>query len=255
MTIESPEWQQRTLLLLDEHKVKILQNSHILIAGLGGVGGFAAEMLCRSGIGQMTIIDADTIHNTNRNRQLLALTSTIGKPKAFLMRDRLLDINPEIRLTVLNEFIRDERTNEILETPFDYVVDAIDTLSPKIFLIKQTLHKGYPLVSSMGAGGKTDPLNIKVADFSQTYQCNLARMLRKRMKNLGVRTGFKTVFSPEMIDEKAVLPIDNEPNKKTTVGTISYMPAIFGCVMASVVIRDLLSIPVELSKRPCKTSG
>jgi tRNA A37 threonylcarbamoyladenosine dehydratase len=254
MTIALSQWQQRTVLLLDEHKVNILQNSHILIAGLGGVGGYTAEMLCRAGIGQMTIVDADTIHHTNRNRQLLALTSTIGKSKANLMKDRLLDINPEIRLTVLNEFIRDERTNEILETPFDYVVDAIDTLAPKIFLIKQTLYKGYPLVSSMGAGGKTDPLNVKVADFSQTYQCNLARMLRKRMKNLGIRTGFKTVFSPEMIDDKAVLPIDNEPNKKTTVGTISYMPAIFGCVMASVVTRDLLSIPVELSKRPCKTS-
>ncbi len=249
------DWQQRTLLLLDQDKINILQKSHVLIAGLGGVGGFAAEMLCRSGIGKMTIIDADTIHNTNRNRQLLALTSTIGKPKATLMKDRLLDINPHIQLTVLNEFIRDERTNEILETPFDYVVDAIDTLSPKIFLIKQTLHKGYPLVSSMGAGGKTDPLQVKVADFSQTYQCNLARMLRKRLKNLGVRTGFKTVFSPEIIDDSAVLPIVNEPNKKTTVGTISYMPAIFGCVMASVVIRDLLSIPVELAKRPCKTSG
>jgi len=251
---EFPDWQQRTILLLDEQKVNILQNSHVLIAGLGGVGGFAAEMLGRSGVGKMTIIDADTIHNTNRNRQLLALTSTIGKSKANLMKDRLMDINPAMSLTVLNEFIRDERTNEILETPFDYVVDAIDTLSPKIFLIKQTLHKGYPLVSSMGAGGKTDPLNVKVADFSQTYQCNLARMLRKRMKNLGIRSGFKTVFSPEMIDESAILPVENEPNKKTTVGTISYMPAIFGCVMASVVIRDLLFIPVELSKRPCKTS-
>ncbi len=245
-------WQERTLLLYDKEKVQKLNKANVLVAGLGGVGGYAAEMLCRSGIGKMTIIDADQIQHSNRNRQLLALTSTVGKRKAQLMRDRLLDINPEIELTVIDEFIRDERTLEILEQPFDYVVDAIDTLSPKIFLIKHALSRGLPLVSSMGAGGKTDPTQIKVADFGDTYQCNLARMLRKRLKSLGVREGFKAVFSPEIVDDSAMLPVYDEPNKKTTVGTISYMPAIFGCAAASVVIRELLGQQIEMAKRPGK---
>jgi tRNA threonylcarbamoyladenosine dehydratase len=245
-------WQERTILLLDEEKVKILNQSNILVAGLGGVGGYAAEMLCRVGIGKMTIIDGDKIHASNRNRQLLALNSTHGHRKAELMKERLLDINPDLDLAVIDEFIRDERTNEILEEPFDYVVDAIDTLSPKIYLIRQALINKFPLVSSMGAGGKMDPCNVLIADFKETYQCNLARMLRKRLKSLGVRQGFKTVFSPEMIDESAMMPVIDEPNKKTTVGTISYMPAVFGCVMASVVIRDLLKMEIELARRPCR---
>lgn len=248
-------WQERTVLLLNEENVIRLNKANVLVAGLGGVGGYAAEMLCRAGIGKMTIIDADQIQPSNLNRQLLALNSTTGKRKALLMRDRLLDINPLLDLNVLDEFIRDHRTDEILETPFDYVVDAIDTLSPKIFLIRQVLYKGYPLVSSMGAGGKSDPLQVKIADFAETYQCNLARMLRKRLKNLGIRTGFKTVFSPELVDDEAMLAVKNEPNKKTTVGTISYMPAVFGCVIASVVIRDLLDMEIELEKRPCRRNS
>jgi tRNA threonylcarbamoyladenosine dehydratase len=243
-------WQERTLLLFDEAKIEILQNSNVLVAGLGGVGGYAAEMLCRAGIGKMTIIDADKIQPSNINRQLLAMDSTIGQRKAQLMHDRLLDINPELKLTVFDEFIRDERTQEILQESFDYVVDAIDTLSPKIFLIKQTLENNLPLVSSMGAGGKSDPSQIKVADFSETYQCNLARMLRKRLKNLGVCNGFITVFSPELVNGDTMMPVFNEPNKKTTVGTISYMPAMFGCSIASVVIRRLLDFPVQLEKSP-----
>lgn len=245
-------WQERTLLLLNNEKSEILNASNIMVAGLGGVGGYAAEMLCRAGVGKMTIIDGDRIQNSNRNRQLLALTSTVGQRKSSLMEQRLMDINPDLDLTVIDEFIRDERTNEILETPFDYVVDAIDTLSPKIFLIRKTLLNGLPLISSMGAGGKTDPTQVKVADFSETYQCNLARMLRKRLKNLGVRAGFKTVFSPELIDEASMIPVLDEPNKKTTVGTISYMPAIFGCVAASVVIRELTGEKIELTRRPSR---
>ncbi len=246
-------WQERTLLLLNEEKIEKLNSANVLVAGLGGVGAYAAENLCRAGIGQMTIIDADSIQDSNRNRQLLALTSTLGQRKARLMEDRLMDINPDLRLKVIDEFIRDERTNEILETPFDYVVDAIDTLSPKIFLIRHALLRELPLISSMGAGGKTDPTQVMVADFSQTYQCNLARMLRKRLKNLGVRSGFKTVFSPEIIDESAMIPVLDEPNKKTTVGTISYMPAVFGCVAASIVIRELLGETIILARRPGRT--
>lgn len=248
------DWQVRTRLLFDDNTVQKLNQSHVLIAGLGGVGGFAAEMLCRAGIGKMTIIDGDNVQSSNRNRQLLALVSTLGQRKTEIMRTRLLDINPELDLEVIDEFIRDERTNEILERPFDYVIDAIDTLSPKIFFIRQALTKRHNLVSSMGAGGKTDPLQIKVADFSETYQCNLARMLRKRLKNLGIRNGFLTVFSPEIVDDSSMEPLYDEPNKKTTVGTISYMPAIFGSVAASVVIRKLAGKVVEVSQRPCRRS-
>lgn len=217
-----------------------LRQSHVFVAGLGGVGAMAAEMLCRAGIGRLTIADGDSVHASNRNRQLLALHSTQGGRKAGLMGARLLDINPGLDLTIIDEFLRDDRTNEILDSPFDYVVDAIDTLSPKIYLIKQSLKNGIPLVSSMGAGGKMDPSRILVADFSKTNNCNLARMLRKRLKKLGVTKGFKAVFSTELVDNEAMLPVENEPNKKTTVGTISYMPAIFGSVCASVVIRDLV---------------
>jgi tRNA threonylcarbamoyladenosine dehydratase len=248
-------WQERTLLLFEEEKIETLNRSNILVAGLGGVGAYAAEMLCRAGIGRMTIIDGDKVQPSNINRQLPALQSTIGMRKAALMKERLHDINPQLELTVIDEFIRDERTNEILAEPFDYVVDAIDTLSPKVFLIKQALSNHLPLVSSMGAGGKSDPSLIKVADFSETWQCNLARILRKRLKNFGIRGGFKTVFSPELVDEDTMLPIFNEPNKKTTVGTISYMPAIFGCTIASVVIRDLLGISVALEKSPYRKAA
>ncbi len=227
-------------MLIKSEALERLRRSHVFVAGLGGVGAMAAEMLCRAGIGRLTIADGDSVHVSNRNRQLLALHSTQGGRKAGLMGERLLDINPGLDLTIIDEFLRDDRTIEILDYPFDYVVDAIDTLSPKIYLIKQSLKNGIPLVSSMGAGGKMDPSRILVADFSNTYNCNLARMLRKRLKKLGVTKGFKAVFSTELVDNGAMLPVEDEPNKKTTVGTISYMPAIFGSVCASVVIRGLV---------------
>lgn len=227
-------------MLIKKENLERLRKAHVFVAGLGGVGAFAAEMLCRAGVGNMTIADGDHVHASNRNRQLLALGSTEGKRKVGLMGQRLLDINPCLELTMIDAFLRDGRTDEILQTPFDYVVDAIDTLSPKIYLIRQAVRNGLPLVSSMGAGGKLDPGRVLVADFSRTHNCNLARMLRKRLKKLGVTKGFKAVFSTELISDEAMIPVYDEPNKKTTVGTISYMPAIFGCICASVVIGDLI---------------
>jgi tRNA A37 threonylcarbamoyladenosine dehydratase len=234
-------WLERTELLLGKDRLEKLNQAHILVVGLGGVGAYAAEMLCRAGIGKLTIVDPDTIHPSNRNRQLIALKSTEGKSKAKLMEQRLKDINPEIELVVVEEFIRDERTFEILKTNFDYVVDAIDTLAPKMFLIRATLERKLPLISSMGSGGKLDPSQIQITDFSNTYNDKLARMLRKRMHKHGVRDGFKVVFSPEPTNKKAVIFVDNEENKKTTVGTISYMPALFGSFMAAEIIRDIIS--------------
>lgn len=233
------EWLSRTELLLGEEKIKRLQQSNVLVVGLGGVGAYAAEMICRAGVGTMTIVDGDMINSSNRNRQLPALVSTDGRPKAVVMGERLLDINPGLNLTVLQEYIRDERIVEILDRGFDYVVDAIDTLSPKIFLIYHSVQRNLPVVSSMGAGGKRDTSLIKISDISESYNCKLARILRKRLHKLGIREGVKVVFSPEPVPGESIIRVEGERNKKSNVGTISFMPPAFGCAIASVVINDL----------------
>ncbi|MDT8400773.1 MAG: tRNA threonylcarbamoyladenosine dehydratase [Bacteroidales bacterium] len=234
-------WQSRTELLLGKEKLDKLAASSVLVVGLGGVGAYAAEMLCRAGLGKMTLVDGDKINESNINRQLPALRSTIGKYKTELMKERLLDINPGLKLVTIQEFIRDERMIEILDEEYDYVVDAIDTLSPKIFLIYHSIQKGIPVVSSMGAGGKLDPAVIRITDISGTYKCKLARILRKRLHKLGIREGFTAVFSPEEVPAESIELTEGENNKASNVGTISYMPAVFGCACASVVIRSLVS--------------
>lgn len=240
-------WKDRTVLLLGDEKVQKLAEAHVLVAGLGGVGAYAAEMLCRAGIGELTIIDSDTVQASNRNRQLIALKSNEGKYKAELMAQRMLDINPDIKLHVINEYIRDERMIEILEFPYDYVVDAIDTLAPKIFLIYHSVQKGLKVASSMGAGGKTDVTKIHIADISNSYNCKLASILRKRLHRLGVFSGIKVVFSSEKVSKEAVLLVEGEQNKKSTVGTISYLPPVFGCYLASIVINDLTQDPKPMT--------
>ncbi len=236
-----PQWLSRTELLIGPEKITTLREKHVLVAGLGGVGAMAAEQLCRAGIGRMTIIDGDTVHTSNRNRQLPALKSTEGIAKTEVMAKRLLDINPDLKLTVLYEYIKDERTLEILQQGYDYVVDAIDTLSPKVFLLVTCVQLGLPVVSSMGAGGKYDPMQVIVADIDESYNCKLAYYIRKRLHTKGVWKGIKVVFSPEVVDRSSVVLQEGESNKKSNVGTISYMPAVFGCFCASVVIRDLVS--------------
>ncbi|HCT29275.1 MAG TPA: tRNA threonylcarbamoyladenosine dehydratase [Bacteroidales bacterium] len=233
-------WLERTELLLGEEKLNRLRNSHVLVVGLGGVGAYAAEQICRAGVGEMTIVDGDLIHLTNINRQLPALNSSLAQPKAEYMGKRLLDINPNLKLHIIQEYIRDERMKEIIAHPYNYVVDAIDTLSPKIFLIHDSVKYGHKVVSSMGAGGKVNPSMVEVSDISESHSCPLARILRKRLHRLGIRSGIKVVFSSEEVPENSTRPCEGEPNKKTTVGTISYMPPIFGCFIASVVIRGLL---------------
>ena len=234
------EWLSRTELLLGCERLEKLKNAHVLVAGLGGVGAYAAEQLCRAGVGEMTIIDGDIVELTNKNRQLSALDCNLGRPKAEVMKERFLNINPDIKLHVINEFIRDEGMIEVLKMArYDYIVDAIDTLAPKIFLIYHSLQLGIPIVSSMGSGGKLDPSKMEVADISKSYNCNLARMLRKRLHKLGVYKGVKVVFSSEFTDPDAIV-LSESQNKKSNVGTISYMPPIFGCFVASVVIRDII---------------
>ena len=233
-------WTERTELLLGQEKLQRLREAHILIVGLGGVGAYAAEMLCRAGVGRMTIADADTVGESNINRQLIALHSTIGRPKTDVLAERLLDINPDLALRKVEGFIKDEATYELLDSDaFDYVVDAIDTLSPKAHLIKGCLDRHIRVVSSMGAGAKTDPTRIEAADLARTHHCPLAHMLRKRLHKMGIHTGFYAVFSSERIREGAMI-IDEQTNKKSNTGTISYMPAVFGCCCASVVVRDLI---------------
>lgn len=234
------KWLERTLLLLGEEKLNRLRQAHVLVVGLGGVGAYAAEMIARAGVGRMTLADADVVNETNINRQLVALHSTIGRQKAEVLAERLRDINPEIELTVVNRYIRDEETYRLLDAAaYDYVVDAIDTLSPKLALITAALERRLPLVSSMGAGAKTDPTKLEIADISKTHHCPLAHMLRKRLHKLGIRSGFRAVFSPEPMREGAMI-LCEEQNKKSNVGTISYIPPLFGIGCASVVIRGLI---------------
>lgn len=236
------DWQSRTELLIGEEGLEKLSKSHVLQVGLGGVGAYSAEQLCRAGVGEMTIVDADTVSVSNINRQLPALHSTVGKSKVQVMADRLLDINPDLKLHCIEEFIRDERTAEILNAaPFDCVLDAIDSLSPKVYLIFQALQRQIPVVSVMGAGGKMDPTKIQIADISKSYNCHLAKTVRKRLYRMGVRHGFDVVFSSEHVPEEAVIiEKDESINKLSTVGTISYMPATFGCFAAAAVLRKLI---------------
>jgi tRNA A37 threonylcarbamoyladenosine dehydratase len=229
--------------MLGEEKTQQLINKNVLIIGLGGVGGICAEMIARAGIGKMTIADGDVVDLSNCNRQVAALHSTAQQSKAAVMAERIRDINPAIELTVLNEFIQEQRTVELVANGgFDYAVDCIDTLTPKVWFIKTCIDQGVPIVSSLGAGGKMDPSQIQVEDISKSYQCKLARYVRKYLHEMGIYNGVKVVFSPEKIDKEKVIVTEKAFPKKSLIGTISYMPAIFGCVTASVVIRDLYEL-------------
>ena len=235
------EWLQRTGLLVKEEGIERLQSANILIVGLGGVGSFAAEFLVRSGIGNLTIVDGDTVDITDNNRQLPALNSTIGKNKTDVVAERILDINPEINLKKINEFLEPERMEEILtQEKFDYVLDCIDSLSPKLALIITCKRKKIKLVSAMGAGGKTDPSKVMVRDISKTNNCFLAKQIRKKLKKEQIHKGFRCVFSTEIQDENSLKMTDGSNYKKSFYGTISYMPAIFGLYAAAEVIRFLL---------------
>lgn len=236
------EWKNRTKLLVGESSMEKLFQARVLVAGLGGVGAQVAEQLCRAGVGHLTIIDGDFIHLTNRNRQLAALVSTEGIAKTDVMSRRLLDINPRLSLTIIQEYIKDERLVEVLDSNYDYVVDAIDTLAPKVYLLFNAVKSGIPVISSMGSGGKLDPALVQIADLDDSYNCRLAYYIRKRLHTMGIWKGIKVVFSPEPVSRIAVTVTEGEMNKKSTVGTISYMPAVFGCYCASVVIRDLVGV-------------
>ena len=234
------DWKQRTRLLLGEEKMERLQQAHVLVVGLGGVGAYAADMICRAGVGRMTIVDADTVQPTNINRQLPALHSTMGRETAEVLAARFKDINPDIQLTVLPVFLKDDNIPELLDAArYDFIVDAIDTLAPKCYLIAEALKRHIKIVSSMGAGAKSDITQIRFADIWDTYHCGLSKAVRKRLQKLGIKRKLPVVFSTEQADPKAVLLTEDEQNKKSTCGTVSYMPAVFGCYLAEYVIKRL----------------
>jgi tRNA threonylcarbamoyladenosine dehydratase len=232
-------WTSRTRLLLGDERVDAFRNKHVLVLGLGGVGSYCAEFLVRAGIGRLTIVDGDVVDPSNRNRQLPALVSTEGLFKADVMRQRLELINPMVRLIVIKEFLEPSHIERVLATKFDFVVDAIDSLTPKIVVIQETLKRGYPIVSSMGAGGKTNPALIRIGDIAETQQCKLAKMLRKRLHKSGIFSGVQAVYSLEQTDADSLMYTDGTNFKKSAYGTVSYMPAAFGGACASVVITGL----------------
>ena len=233
-------WKERTELLVGPEGLARLFESSVAVIGLGGVGAYAAEMLCRAGVGHLILLDSDVVSESNKNRQLIALDSTIGKPKSAVLAERLKDINPDVRLTLINCYLEEGGIQQLLgEHKVDFLVDAIDTLAPKIALIRYCVESGIPHVSSMGAGAKFDATAVRLADLSKSYNCPLAYILRKKLRKVGISKGFKVVFSEELPRREAIVAVE-ERNKKSNVGTISYLPAVFGCVCAQAAVEHLL---------------
>lgn len=244
MTHESStpdDWTKRTEQLIGKYKFATLKNASVLVVGLGGVGGAASEMICRAGVGKMALVDFDVIEPTNINRQLIATHSTVGKIKTNAMAVRLKEINPNVELALYTERLDESNMERILTSGrFDYVVDAIDTLSPKVFLLKYCVENGIKVVSSMGSGGKMAPELVKIDDISKSAYCPLAKAVRKRLHKFGIKSGFPVVYSTEITDKNSFVATDDR-YKKNTAGTISYMPAIFGMYLSAIVIREIIN--------------
>lgn len=222
-----------------------LEHSTVMVVGLGGVGAVAAEMVARAGVGNMTILDSDAVSETNKNRQIIAADSTIGHQKTEIVAARLKDINPDIHLTVINEYLTEENIASIIPRDIDFLIDAIDTLAPKLALIKHCVDNRIKLVSSMGSGAKYDVTKIRITDLSKSFNCPLAYIVRKKLRKMGISKGFPVVFSEELPVESAIVEMtpsemSEVSNKKSQVGTISYLPAAFGCACAQAAITALL---------------
>ncbi len=233
-------WLSRTSLLIGKETVEHLTGKHVMVVGMGGVGSFAAEFIARSGIGRMTIIDGDVVDPSNRNRQLPALATTHGQPKVQIMAERLKAINPELELEAVQKFVNPEMVQQMLELKPDFLIEAIDSVTPKLTFMRLAFESGIPMVSSMGAGAKLDPTQLKVVDISKTYNCPFAQQIRKNLRDHGIRKGITVVFSPEEPIKESLMLTDGSNYKKSAYGTISYMPATFGAVTASVAIRSLM---------------
>ncbi|WP_426294826.1 tRNA threonylcarbamoyladenosine dehydratase [Dyadobacter endophyticus] len=238
---EDFSWLSRTELLVGRENLIKLSRAHVLVIGLGGVGSFAAEFICRGGVGTMTIVDGDVVDPTNRNRQLPALATNHGQSKADIMAERLKAINPELTLNVVKSFVTPDAVEQILSmTNYDYIIDAIDSVTPKLTFLTQAYKRNIRIVSSMGAGGKMDPTKLKVVDISKTFNCPFAQQVRKSLKKAGIYKGIKAVFSTEEQIRESLILTDGSNFKKSAYGTMPYLPATFGATCASVVLRDLI---------------
>ena len=234
------KWDSRTELLLGKEKNECLKSSTVLVAGVGGVGGYAIEMLARAGVGNLVIIDDDVVKETNINRQIIATAKNVGASKVQLMKERISEINPEASVLAIRDFIDEDNVGEFIRRfKPNFVIDAIDSISPKIALIKYCIESNVKIISSMGAGGRMDPTKIQYSDISKTTNCALARTVRERLKKQGITKGLPTVFSTEPVKKESIIKVSDERNKCSTLGTISYFPALFGCYLAAYVIENL----------------
>ena len=232
-------WQQRTALLMGEEALAHLASSTVAVIGVGGVGAYAAEMIARAGVGHLVLLDCDVVSPSDKNRQMLALDSNMGRVKVEVITERLRDINPAVIIDIIPKYLTEENVSALLGGyKIDFLVDAIDTLAPKLALIEYCVKGGIPHVSSMGAGAKYDATKVRLTDLSKSYNCPLAYIVRKKLRKRGIEKGFKVVFSEELPDREAIVE-DAGRNKKSQVGTISYMPAVFGCVCAQAAIAYL----------------
>lgn len=239
--VASQAFSARTRILIGDQGIEQLRTARVFVAGLGGVGGFAAEALARAGVGELILADGDTVAESNLNRQLCALHSTLDQPKVKVMRQRILDINPACRVTPIQAFLlADEIPLQLGEGRFDQIIDAIDSLSSKLALLGAALDAAIPIVSSMGAGCRLDPTRLRVGDLMDSAGCPLARKVRQQLRRRGYERGITAVWS----DEPPRLPLLPEPcdrgRARAVNGTISYLPGLFGLSLAGVVIQRLL---------------
>lgn len=230
-------FKTRTGLIIGDEGLNKLKESNVIIFGVGGVGSFAAEAIARAGVGNLTIVDFDDVDITNINRQLPALHSTVGKYKVEVMKERILDINPDINIKAIRKLYNKDTSESILNENYDYVVDAIDMVTSKIHLIENCKSKGLDIISSMGMGNKLDPTKIEVTDIHKTKICPLARVMRKELKDRKIKN-LKVVYSTEQPKELKKKIFNG---KKLTAGSVSFVPSVAGLVIASVVINDLLN--------------
>lgn len=230
---------ERSLLVFGEEGIASLIDSHVLVAGVGGVGGFVIEALARAGVGKLTIVDHDKVSPSNMNRQIIALSSTLGQNKAVVMKQRIQEINPECDVEVIQSFLKPEDMDKLLSQPFDYVVDAIDSLNCKVNLVSTAIDKGYRVIASMGAGRRVDPTKIMMTDLNKTHTCGLARQVRQRLKKQGYKKGLTVVFSTELPKAPGSMEEIEGARGRVVNGTASYMPGIFGLMIAGKVIQDL----------------
>ncbi|MGO4498051.1 ThiF family adenylyltransferase [Paenibacillus sp. 2RAB27] len=240
----------RTELSIGPEGLEIMKNSTVVVLGIGGVGSIAAEALARSGVGRLILIDKDVVDITNINRQIHALTTTVGQPKADLMRDRILLINPECDVISLRMFYTEETYEQVFAYPIDYVLDASDTISYKIHLIKQCLERKIPMISCMGAANKMDPTQFRIADISKTSMDPIARVIRQRLRKEGIKKGVKVVFSmeepmkPREDVTEQIVPADAPDRRKAQQppASNSFVPPVAGLIMVSAAVKDLLAI-------------